>query len=171
MKKLLLILLILFLANISFGEESCKFKLYKTTMGEICTDPDNQKDIIRTYMWTYTYYLYDKFDEKKVPFSGRKYSNMRLYNIYRYTIHSDGTITDLHPIVKENDEFDEHVKNLILNNPPAKFIEGLPDKIKVELAVVQTASEEGLGGTGYMWGDYYNIRFEKGHFNSEEDHF
>lgn len=181
MKKIINILLLLLILILFQGyrkqvqnpddDVQCNGKLYKTSMGDVCVQPDDPKDILRVYMWVYMYYLYDNFDQKRVPFSGRKYSNKRLYNIYRYTIHKDGSITDLHPIVKENDEFDEHVKNLILDNPPAKFIDGLPEEIKVELEVVQTAGEESLGGTGYKWSDYYNIGFEKGYFNSEKDHF
>ena len=116
MKKILYILLLILILNLFQGSSKqainsdediqCNGKLYKTTMGDVCVQPDDPNDILRVYMWVYMYYLYDNFDQKKIPFSGRKYSNKRLYNIYRYTIHKDGSITNLHSIVKENNEFD-----------------------------------------------------------------
>lgn len=141
--------------------QNCLY-VVKTNMGDICVNSLKQKDIIWTYMMRYLNYLYENFDTKKVKFSGRKYSNMRLYNIYHYIIHKDGSITDLTPVVLDIPEFNEHVKNLILNYPPAPLIDGMPDEMKVELEITQSVGSFGGGGTEYSRGEYYNIHFTKG---------
>lgn len=175
MKKLLILITILLLSILNIQNCYAKTEVksapcirsYETHMGDICVFSERQKDILYSYMGTYLYYLYQNFDTKKVKFSGRKYSNMRLYNIYHYIIHKDGSITDLTPVVLENPEFDEHVKNLIYKYPPAPLIDGMPDEMKVELEVTQSAGPYGSGMKEYIWGDYYNIHFIKGVANIE----
>ena len=153
--------------NFSGNEDTapipCKNSI-NTRMGEICIYSQNQDSIVSSYTGTYLRYIYDKFDAKKIPFPGRKYSNKRLYNVYRYIIHKDGTISDITPIILEKSEFDDYVKNLIINNPPAPLLDGMPDELKIELEVVQTTGEFGVGGSGYKWGEYYNIIFRKGKY-------
>lgn len=144
----------------------CKGDIVQTHMGEICVnskDPERVKDL---YMTSYIHYLEKKFDSKVVPYSGKKYSIQKLYCIYRYVLHKDGSIHDLKLEVSQNEQFDNLVKKLILDNPPIAFLENMPDTVKVELAVLQTTGVGGVSIIGNTWHDYYVIILEK---NSEFD--
>lgn len=147
----------------AYASMPCK-QIITTAMGDICLYKSDEQGKIDAYTSTYLSYIMNKFDPKKYPFKGRKYSNMRLYNIYRFTINKDGSITDITPVVLEGTEYDDYVKSLIIENPPVPLIEGMPNQLKIELEVVQGVSSEGYGGTGFLWGEYYNIYFKKGKY-------
>ncbi len=164
MKKLIMLLLFMFLnfgQNVKADVPPC-LRTYETSMGKICVQDLDKKWIIYSYMGVYLDFLEKNFDTTKVKFSGRKYSDKRLYSIYRYIIHKDGSISDITPVVVMNDEFDAHVRNFILEFSPAPLIDGMDDQIKVELEVLQTYGEYGGGMPGNIWGDYFQIHFLKG---------
>ncbi len=165
MKKFILLFLLM---SLSFSQkvEADKtphcLKTYDTSMGNICIHRLDKKSILDAYMGVYLGFLEENFDTKKVKFSGRKYSDKRLYSIYRFIIHKDGSISDVTPVVIVNDEFDAYVRNFILDFSPAPLLDGMDDQIKVELEVVQTYGGYGGGIPGNIWGDYYKIHFSKG---------
>ena len=141
--------------------EPCKGEIVQTRMGEICIWSKEPEFLEYIYMGAYISHLYEKFDPTVVPYSGQKYSNKRLYCIYRYTIHRDGSIHDLKIEVPQNEQFDAYVKKIILDNPPAPLFEGMPDSMKVELAMNQNTRGMGTGLVGRRWHDYYIMDIRK----------
>lgn len=101
----------------------------------------------QAYWGMYSCYLMEKFDTHKTPFEGRKYSPKKLYTVYRYTVYPDGRISDLELFISQHKAFDEYIKELILNNPPIPFFEGMEKKpVRTELQITQTESKYGTGG-------------------------
>ena len=135
----------------------CKGDIVQARMGEICVDSKDSERLTTLYMTSYLNYLEKIFDPKVVSYPGKKYSIQKLYCIYRYVLRKDGSIHDLKPEVSQNEQFDNHVKKLILDNPPIPFWENMPDTVKVELAVLQTTGVGGSSTIGNIWHDYYVI--------------
>ena len=164
MRKLFLMFICFIFYSFNSFAYSEDVRIVNTYMGDVRVFENDLNRTIDYYMGVYSDYLTANFDAKKIKFTGRKYSNMRLYNIYRYVVHRDGSISNIVPVVLENSEFDMYVKNLILSFLPAPFVGDMPDKIDVELEVTQDA-EIGFssGIPGYRRGrDYYRIYISKG---------
>lgn len=112
MKKLILILFACFLtANIAFCEE-----LPKPGQGGIITKEKNP--VYYSYIETYALQLKNAFYK-----SGYRRNHMG--TSYDYVIKRDGTICNLKRDLYDSKKLTEIVKQIIINNPPPPFYDGM----------------------------------------------
>ena len=131
MKRLLTILGII-LVGLAGSCEELPGKDYKKPLNPT----DNP--VYYKYMEDYQKQLYDAFNPRKFLYHGWG-------TAYEYTIHKDGTISDMKLYHNENKRFNAYVESVILDNPPKPFYEGMDiEQMRINTMLLQNDDDDDM---------------------------